>query len=646
MRRDMALADKGRLQVLAPKLALIRVSEGIASLCGWASALAGILLVGMVFLIAVTVIGRYVFNQPVTGANEILRLALLGVAFLALGEVEMRGRHIKVKMLSDKLPADARLILDFSMSILSVGVLVLLTWKSFDLAYDNWLDRTETLVLGLPIYAVMFAMAAGAFLSLLSFAAGFFQKMLDILERGNLYRWLLPAAMFSVLIFFTPQWLEALSWEVSRTTAGIIGLSLLLLLLFSGAPVGTIMLLVGYAGTCYITSTNAGLSILSQVSYSTASSYGWIVLPLFMFMGNLVFHGGLARDIYKTAHAWLGHYPGGLAMATVGGCAGFSAACGDSLSTATTMCMVSLPEMRRYKYKVSLATGAIAAGGTLGILIPPSLGFIIYGMLTDVSIGALFIAGILPGIMLSGLFIFMIYLRVRINPSLAPRTVEVSWKEKFVSLRGTGAILVLFIVVIGGIYAGLFTPSEGGGVGAFGALVAALVKKRLKWKNFLEAVKSSVVMNASVFYILIAAMVLAHFVTVCKIPIVLSNLLVTTSLNKWIILILVLFGYIIFGCIMNIMPAMIITLPIIFPAMVALGFDPIWFGVLMVITMEMGQITPPVGINVFAIGSVAPDIPMGHVFSGIVPFLLVMVLAMVIIMFIPQIATFLPNLLM
>jgi len=176
MRRDMALADKGRLQVLAPKLALIRVSEGIASLCGWASALAGILLVGMVFLIAVTVIGRYVFNQPVTGANEILRLALLGVAFLALGEVEMRGRHIKVKMLSDKLPADARLILDFSMSILSVGVLVLLTWKSFDLAYDNWLDRTETLVLGLPIYAVMFAMAAGAFLSLLSFAAGFFQK--------------------------------------------------------------------------------------------------------------------------------------------------------------------------------------------------------------------------------------------------------------------------------------------------------------------------------------------------------------------------------------------------------------------------------------------------------------------------------------
>jgi len=180
MRIDMALADSGKLQVLSPKLALKRVSEGITNVCGWASALAGILLVGMVFLIAVTVIGRYVFNQPVTGANEILRLALLGVAFLSLGEVEMRGRHIKVKMLSDKLPADARLILDFSMSILSVGVLVLLTWKSFDLAYDNWLDRTETLVLGLPIYAVMFAMVAGAFLSLLSFTAGSFQKMLDI----------------------------------------------------------------------------------------------------------------------------------------------------------------------------------------------------------------------------------------------------------------------------------------------------------------------------------------------------------------------------------------------------------------------------------------------------------------------------------
>ena len=642
----MALTDNEQLHGLSPQIALKKVSEWITSLCGWVSALAGILLVGMVFLIAVTVIGRYLFNQPVTGANEILRLALLGVAFLALGEVEMRGRHIKVTMLSDKLPADARLILDFSMSLLNVGVLVLLTWQCFDLTYDNWLDRTESLVLGLPIYLVMLAMTVGAFLSLLSFAAGFFQRMLDVFERDNLYRWLFPAAIFSAIIFFTPQWMEALSWDVSRTTAGIMGLSLMLLLLFSGAPVGTIMLMVGYAGTCYISSTNAGLSILSQVSYSTASSYGWIVLPLFMFMGNLVFHGGLARDVYKTAHAWLGHYPGGLAMATVGGCAGFAAACGDSLSTATTMCMVSLPEMRRYKYKESLATGAIAAGGTLGILIPPSLGFIIYGMLTDVSIGALFIAGILPGILLSGLFIIMIYLRARSNPLLAPRAVKVSWKEKFVSFRSTGAILVLFILVIGGIYAGLFTPSEGGGVGAFGALVAALLKRRLNWKYFLEAVKSAVVMNAAVFYILIAAMVLAHFVTVCQIPIVLSNLLVNTALNKWVILILVLIGYIIFGCIMNIMPAMIITLPIIFPAMVALGFDPIWFGVLMVINMEMGQITPPVGINVFAIASVAPDIPMGQVFSGIVPFLLMMVLAMIIIMFIPQIATFLPNLLM
>ena len=642
----MALTDNEQLHGLSPQIALKKVSEWITSLCGWVSALAGILLVGMVFLIAVTVIGRYLFNQPVTGANEILRLALLGVAFLALGEVEMRGRHIKVTMLSDKLPADARLILDFSMSLLNVGVLVLLTWQCFDLTYDNWLDRTESLVLGLPIYLVMLAMTVGAFLSLLSFAAGFFQRMLDVFERDNLYRWLCPAAIFSAIIFFTPQWMEALSWDVSRTTAGIMGLSLMLLLLFSGAPVGTIMLMVGYAGTCYISSTNAGLSILSQVSYSTASSYGWIVLPLFMFMGNLVFHGGLARDVYKTAHAWLGHYPGGLAMATVGGCAGFAAACGDSLSTATTMCMVSLPEMRRYKYKESLATGAIAAGGTLGILIPPSLGFIIYGMLTDVSIGALFIAGILPGILLSGLFIIMIYLRARSNPLLAPRAVKVSWKEKFVSFRSTGAILVLFILVIGGIYAGLFTPSEGGGVGAFGALVAALLKRRLNWKYFLEAVKSAVVMNAAVFYILIAAMVLAHFVTVCQIPIVLSNLLVNTALNKWVILILVLIGYIIFGCIMNIMPAMIITLPIIFPAMVALGFDPIWFGVLMVINMEMGQITPPVGINVFAIASVAPDIPMGQVFSGIVPFLLMMVLAMIIIMFIPQIATFLPNLLM
>ena len=635
-----------KFQIFSFSSMLKYMSGAAAKICSLASAFSGLLLVGMVLLIAVTVTGRYFFSQPVTGANEILRLALLGVAFLALGEVELRNRHIKVKMFSDKLPDNVKLLLEFTISILSVGILVLLTWKSFDLAYENWVDRTETLVLGIPIYFVMFAMTIGAFFSLLSFLVGFFQSIINILERENLYKWMIPVIIFSLLIILTPQWLELISLEMDRTTVGVIGICCMFILLFSGAPVGTIMLLTGYAGTCYISNSIAGLSVLSQVSYSTASSYGWIILPLFMFMGNLVYHSGMAKDIYQTAHAWMGHYPGGLAMATVGGCTGFSAACGDSLSTATTMCMVSLPEMKRYKYDLSLATGAIAAGGTLGILIPPSLGFIIYGMLTDVSIGALFLAGIIPGIMLSSLFMLMIYLRAHRNPSLAPPGEKTSWKEKFASLKGAGAIIALFIIVIGGIYAGLFTPSEGGGMGAFGALVIALLKRRMNLENFFEAIKSTVVMNAAVFFILIGAMVLAHFITVCNIPMALSSLLVEAELNRWLILILVLFGYIIFGCIMNIMPAMIITLPIIFPAIVALGFDPVWFGVLVVITMEMGQITPPVGINVFAICSVAPDIPMGKVFSGIIPFLGMMLLAMIIIMLVPQIATFLPDLLM
>ena len=642
----ISCASNENLQPLHLISMLKYVSGFAANICSWASAFSGILLVAMVLLIAVTVTGRYLFNQPVTGANEILRLALLGVAFLALGEVELRNRHIKITMFSDKLPHNAKLLLEFAISILSIGILVLLTWKSFDLAYENWQDRTETLVLGIPIYLVMFAMTIGAFLSVISFLVGFFQSIIDILKWERLYLWMAPVMIFSLLIIFTPQWVELFSWEMDRVTAGVIGICCMFILLFSGAPVGTIMLLTGYAGTCYISNTIAGLSILSQISYSTASSYGWIILPLFMFMGNLVYHSGMARDIYKTAHAWMGHFPGGLAMATVGGCTGFSAACGDSLSTATTMCMVSLPEMERYKYDLSLATGAIAAGGTLGILIPPSLGFIIYGMLTDVSIGALFLAGIIPGLMLSGLFMLMIYIRARRHPSLAPCGKRASLSEKIASLRGAGPIIVLFVFVIGGIYAGLFTPSEGGGMGAFGALVIALLKKRMNWKNFFEAIKSTVVMNAAVFFILIGAMVLAHFITVCNIPMSLSNLLVEANLNRWLILILVLFGYIVFGCIMNIMPAMIITLPIIFPTIVALGFDPIWFGVLVVITMEMGQITPPVGINVFAICSVAPDIPMGKVFSGIIPFLGMMLLAMIIIMMIPQIATFLPTLLM
>jgi tripartite ATP-independent transporter DctM subunit len=617
----------------------------IPGICHYSSWVAALLLVGMTGLIATTVIGRYIFKQPITGADEMLSLALLGLAFLAFGEVEIQGRHIRVTILTDLFPDKVNLYLNVASGILSIGAVALMAWKALFLTHNFWVSKTASLVMGIPLFIIVLAMVWGSVISVLAFGFNIVRNpKTNILKSLESIPWLVLAIAIPIFLISIPFWIKLVPWTLTKLEAGLIGLSLMFVLLFMGPSVGTVMLFVGYLGTSYIAGLNAGLSVLVQVSYSTATSYGWVVLPLFMFMGNMVFGAGLGTDIYRTAHAWMGHLPGGLAMATIGGCAGFAAACGDSLSTAITLCRISLPEMRRYNYDIALATGALAAGGTLGILIPPSLGFIIYGMLTEQSIGALFVAGIIPGICLASLFNIMIYLRVRKNLTLGPPSEKTPWLERFRALKDTVGILSLFVLVIGGIYAGAFTATEGAGIGAFGAFIAAILKRRFSIKGFIDAIQSATLMNGSIFFILIGAMVLSHFVTVCNIPLAISDFISTLGLNRWIIFAIIMLFYIILGCIMNIMPAVIITLPMIFPTIQALGFDPIWFGVMMVINMEMGQITPPVGINVYAICSVVQDVSMSTVFRGVMPFFLMMLLMMFVLVLVPELATFLPGL--
>jgi len=619
----------------------------IEILCQWTGRLAGVFLVFITALIAVNVLGRYVFRLPVTGADEMLSLALLGLAFLTFGQVEMEGRHIRVTIITGYLPARAKLLFDLASSLLNTGIMVLMGFKTVRLSQNFWADQNTSMVMGIPLFLITIVMAWGALISALSFVVSLTGQLKKLLKEANRsLPWLILAIGLPLLLLSLPFWDKNLPWALTKLETGIAGISLMLILLFLGPPVGTVLLLVGYLGTSYIGNINVGLSVLAQVSYSTATTYGWIVLPLFMFMGNLVFEAGLGQDIYRTAAAWLGHLPGGLAMATVGGCAGFAAACGDSLATAATLCRIALPEMRRFNYDIALATGALAAGGTLGILIPPSLGFIIYGMITEQSIGKLFIAGIIPGIMLASLFNLMIYLRARRNPKIAPPIAKATWPERIISLKGTLGIMSLFLIVIGGIYAGLFTATEGAGIGAVGAFAAAIIKRRFNRQGFLEAVRSAVLMNGSIFHILIGAMVFSYFVTICKLPFALADLISSLTLNRYLILIIIMLIYIALGCIMNIMPAVIITLPMIFPTVTNLGFDPIWFGVMMVINMEMGQITPPVGINVYTICSIVPDVSMGTVFRGVMPFFVMMCLMLLILTLLPSLATFLPNFLM
>jgi len=614
----------------------------VVSRCG--SVTGGVLLVGAVGIVTVSAIGRYVFGSPIAGATEALGFALAPLVFLALAEVGRQGRHLRVTILSDRFPPGVQLLLDCGFNVLAIGMMVILAWGTTEYAYASWSSKTISTVVHIPFWVIASFIAVGAAWATLTFLASLFRDVRELVTNRHLsFLWIILVFAASLLILVAPLALKLLPWEIDKLAVGVVGLLFMLLLVFLGSPIAIAMLIVGYVGTSYCLSVHNGLNMTALVTFMTATKYDWVVIPYFIFMGLLVYYAELSRDIYSTAHKWLGHYPGGLAMATVVGCAGFAAACGDSLCTALTMGKVALPEMRRYKYDPKLATGTVAAGGTLCILIPPSLGFIVYAIITDVSIGKLFMAGILPGIMLATLFCILIYIRIRLNPSLAERGPNTSLREKLISLKGTVGILALFMLIIGGIYLGLFTPSEAGGIGCFGAVLMGLIMKRWNRENFIASISEAVIMTSALYLILIAAMVLSFFLTISNVPLVLSNLITELPWDKWAIFGIVLLTYIILGCVMNIMPAMLITLPIIFPTILALGFDPVWFGVIMVITMEMGQITPPIGINVYGIASVAPDVPMGSIFKGILPFFLMMLLAIGILVLFPDIATILPN---
>jgi tripartite ATP-independent transporter DctM subunit len=392
---------------------------------------------------------------------------------------------------------------------------------------------------------------------------------------------------------------------MSPLTIGIIGIALLFLLFATGMPIAFVMTLIGWLGYIYLGSVDGGLHILGISFYAGGTSYTLSVIPLFVLMGQFASHAGLSREIYYAVQRWIGHKRGGLAMATVGACAGFAAISGSSVATAATMGTVALPEMKKYGYGTSLATGTVAAGGTLGILIPPSATFVFYAILTEQSVGKLFIAGILPGILLALLFMLAINIQVRLDPKIAPRSEAAALKERISALKGVWGMLALFVLVMGGIYIGVFTPTEAAGVGAFGAFVFSIYKRNMTWKHFMDSLRMTGQNTGMIFIIVIGAYVFGYFLAVTAI--------------------------------------MVLTIPIIHPMMVDLGFDPIWFGVMVVIMLEMALITPPVGVNVFVIKGVSKDVPMYTIFRGIWPFWVAMLVSLIILTIFPEIALFLPN---
>lgn len=431
---------------------------------------------------------------------------------------------------------------------------------------------------------------------------------------------------------------------MSSQMVGILGIVVLFVLLALRMYIGMAMALVGFVGICMLVGVKVGVNILGIVPLAEGSSYTLSVIPLFVLMGQFAFLSGISTDIYRTVYTWMGHFRGGMAMATVVACSGFAAVCGSSLATGATMGMVAIPEMKKFKYDPRLSTGCVAAGGTLGILIPPSIGFVLYGILTEQSIGRLFMAGIAPGILLATLFVMVIAVWCKINPHMGPPGPTASWKTRILSLGNTWGMIALFLIVMGGIYLGVFTPTEAAGVGAFGAFLFALLKKRLNKTTFIHSLMDTGKTTAFIFLIIIGANIFSSFLGLTMLPLALADYAGQLPLPRVMILAVIIIIYIALGCVMDCYAIMILTVPIIFPVIQALGYDPIWFGVLMVIVLEIGLITPPVGLNVFVLKGAAPDVPMTTIFRGILPFLAAAVLSIVIITVFPGIATFIPDL--
>lgn len=430
---------------------------------------------------------------------------------------------------------------------------------------------------------------------------------------------------------------------MSDFSIGLAGMGALFVLLAMRVPVAFSMFAVGFAGICLLKSPTAAMSLLASESFTLASSAELLVVPLFILMGNVATASGMSRRLYDAAYVLIGRLPGGLASATVVGCGGFAALSGSSVASALTMGRVSIAEMDRFGYDSRLSTGVVAAGGTLGILIPPSTGFVIYAILAQESIGRLFLAGVLPGLLLLSMFVLTVTVLCRLKPDLGPKGAATGTKEKLTALAGATPIMFVVVLTIGGIYVGLFSPVEAAAVGAGLVMIVGAMLGQLTWSKLWIASSASVVTTATVMLILIAAHMMNPFLALSHIPQELGAFIAGLEFSPLGVLCLILACYIVLGCFLEGFAMLVLSMPIFFPLVTSLGIDPVWFGVLVVLALEMGLISPPVGVNVFIVKSVAPGVPLGRIFAGVMPFWAAMFVTLVILIMFPSISLLLPD---
>jgi C4-dicarboxylate transporter DctM subunit len=432
---------------------------------------------------------------------------------------------------------------------------------------------------------------------------------------------------------------------MSEVVVGLLGLTSLLIFFLTGIELGFAMALVGFVGFSIIISAKAALNLLAKDIFDVFASYGFTVIPLFILMGQIAFNAGIAKRLYNASYKFIGHIPGGLAMATVAGATAFKAICGSSPATAATFASVAVPEMDRYHYDKKLSTGIVASVGTLGILMPPSVTLVVFGIITGLSIGKLFLAGIIPGLMIAFFFILIIYGWCKINPQLGPKGERSTWKERIASLPEIALVVFIFLMMIWGLMKGLFTPTEAGSVGTGLVLLLSVLRKDLNFKGFVKSVAESLRTACMVLMLIAGSTILGHFLAVTKIPMIAADWVAGLPLNKYAIMVIISLIYQTGGSFIDDLAFMILATPIFYPVIMKLGFDPIWFGIIIAITVMIGVVIPPVAMNVFVVKNIT-KVPFNVIYRGVYPFLISLIVCAALLFLFPQLATFLPNLLM
>lgn len=619
-----------------------KISAPIIKIC---TECAAVVLFALMSLTAVNVILRYVFHMPIFWAYEVTQLMIGVLVSLAFPIAAALNMNVKVTVVSDRLPERSQLNLNAITDCIALLMSALISWQAFVQAGVLTQMNQVTALLHFPKAPFLMVIGVGFGLTAIVLLKDFLRSLSAALERSSIRDklWLLIGAILVFGICSFPLW--GIELPVTKIMVGIIGLVFTLVLLFARITIGFGLALVAFAGLVYLRGLDPALGVMGRIPYSNVTNYMLSVMPLFILMGMFAMASGTVKDLYDTLYKWIGHLKGGLAQATVGACAMFGAVTGDMIAAAATMSKVALPEMRKHKYADSLATACVAAGGTLANLIPPSMGFIVYGLMTETSIGKLFIAGIVPGIFCTVLYMLIIYFQCSMNPNLGPPGEKTALREKLISLKGTGPIIIFFIFIIGGIYLGIFTPVEAGGMGAFGILIYAIIRRKLSLKSLNDSLVQSISTTAMIFLIFIGAIIFSYFLAASGVPLALEAFVKSLPVSPIIVIASICVLYMILGCFLESLSLMLFTIPVFFPIIVALGYDPVWYGVMMVLLSDLAVITPPVGMNVFVLSGVT-GVPVFTIFRGVWPFVVADSFCIAMLVVFPQIATFLPDLMM